>query len=1304
MRATFFTTLFTLLFCLSGHSQSCLPNGITFSTQAEIDNFSSNYPGCTMIEGDVTITAPGGTNITNLNGLSGIASIGGELKVYFNPLLTDLNGLNNLASVESLNIEFNWSLASLDGLEKITAINGSLAIQSNSVLTSLSGLGNITSVGGDLIMVYNTSLPSLNGLGNLTAVGGKLQFYYNAALTSMNGLGGLASVGSLSIENNPVLTSLAGLNSLATVVGEIYLTGNDNLTSLSGLSSLSSIGSLWLWYSNGLTDVNGLENITTVNGNINIQQNAALASLSGLTNLIAIGGNLWIGGTALTNLNGLNNITSIGGSLSIGGNPLLTDLSGLNNVTSVGDGLSILSNDALTNLDGLNHITAIGDVLYIDNNPLLTSLSGLASITALDSGLVISKNASLTTLSDLGNLVSMGNLNISQNASLADLNGLENITAIGGSIAISDNPVLPNLSGLKNVTSINGGLYIKANAALNSLEDLKNISAADAITIDSNDALTNLKGLESIAFISLNILKNASLTDLSSLSALDSISEFGELNISGNPALENLNGLDNLTVIEGGLVIRNNDALLNLNGLNKVKSVGGLFWIGENELLSSLSGLESLTELGPVMAIFDCPALSNLQGLNNLKTVNGAVYIERNASLTNLSGLENLTDIGDILGIDDNPALQSLQALGNLQTDLYYFWIRNNVALTSLSGLEKIVRVNGYIEIIGNTSLSNCSIFAVCNALLNEPPNSLDIFSNAPGCNSPAEAEAGCDSKPVTATVLLDENGTDTPIENIRVALSGNAQMNLRPTDANGFVRFSFLENGAFSLHLPQAPDDKWQISEQRVTLQSSTGTDSTHVVLLLTPIVLCPELMATVGLPSFFRGCLVNSEMEASAQNTGTFLAEGAKLAVVMPPVLELVTAVPLPSGQSGDTLYFELGDLKPFETAAARLTVKTKCDNFLLGQTLCIETFATLDNACPTTLPAHSEIKLSAECVNGNTVRFTVKNIGDAPTQGWHAYKIIRNDEILYDNGFDLAAQQSLSFDFPADGATWRMEATKYDDGTEAAVALENCGGLTPGYITAFWLDEGPVEYDFDCREVIGSYDPNLKSAVPIGEGELYHTIVANHPIQYTIDFQNTGTDTAFRVLLRDELPSDLDITTFRPVMASHPNTWQIRGNTLEVLFQPIALLDSNVNKAASHGFFSFALDQKPDLPDGTVFYNVTAEIVFDFNPPIYTNFVIHIIGKLTVRVDESQSHASLWRVWGNPVRDAATFRSEEFIAGEKRFELYDAAGRLVRTVQFSGQEFEFQRDLLPSGLYFFRISDEQGRMFTGKIVVAD
>jgi len=59
------------------------PKGITFTTQAQIDSFQVNYPGCMGIEGFVVITdSYGGDDITNLNGLNVLTSIGGDLQIY----------------------------------------------------------------------------------------------------------------------------------------------------------------------------------------------------------------------------------------------------------------------------------------------------------------------------------------------------------------------------------------------------------------------------------------------------------------------------------------------------------------------------------------------------------------------------------------------------------------------------------------------------------------------------------------------------------------------------------------------------------------------------------------------------------------------------------------------------------------------------------------------------------------------------------------------------------------------------------------------------------------------------------------------------------------------------------------------------------------------------------------------------------------------------------------------------------------------------------------------------------------------
>jgi len=69
-------TIHCSLFILHSFSQPCLPQGITFNTQEQIDNFQINYPNCTEIEGDMIIE---GDDITNLDGLNVLTAVGGFL-------------------------------------------------------------------------------------------------------------------------------------------------------------------------------------------------------------------------------------------------------------------------------------------------------------------------------------------------------------------------------------------------------------------------------------------------------------------------------------------------------------------------------------------------------------------------------------------------------------------------------------------------------------------------------------------------------------------------------------------------------------------------------------------------------------------------------------------------------------------------------------------------------------------------------------------------------------------------------------------------------------------------------------------------------------------------------------------------------------------------------------------------------------------------------------------------------------------------------------------------------------------------
>ncbi len=89
--------IFLLIFCqITVSSHPCLPDGIVFTTQAQIDSFQINYPNCTEIEGDVKID---GDDITNLNGLNVLTAIGGYLWFKGNVVLTNFTGLDNVTSI-----------------------------------------------------------------------------------------------------------------------------------------------------------------------------------------------------------------------------------------------------------------------------------------------------------------------------------------------------------------------------------------------------------------------------------------------------------------------------------------------------------------------------------------------------------------------------------------------------------------------------------------------------------------------------------------------------------------------------------------------------------------------------------------------------------------------------------------------------------------------------------------------------------------------------------------------------------------------------------------------------------------------------------------------------------------------------------------------------------------------------------------------------------------------------------------------------------------------------------------------------
>ena len=137
-----------------------------------------------------------------------------------------------------------------------------------------------------------------------------------------------------------------------------------------------------------------------------------------------------------------------------------------------------------------------------------------------------------------------------------------------------------------------------------------------------------------------------------------------------------------------------------------------------------------------------------------------------------------------------------------------------------------------------------------------------------------------------------------------------------------------------------------------------------------------------------------------------------------------------------------------------------------------------------------------------------------------------------------------------------------------------------------------------------VTGSFDPNDKLARTSSRASAEHYYIEEDEwIDYTIRFQNTGTDTAFNVIITDTLPSTLDPASISWGAASHVHSRAVVGQgVLKFIFPNVLLPDSNVNEPLSHGFVSFRIRPRQPVLPGTIIEN-TANIYFDFNPPVIT-----------------------------------------------------------------------------------------------------
>lgn len=276
--------------CQKLQAQTCLPDGIQFTSQASLDAFATDYPGCTQILGSVLIEESTSGDIEDLQGLSALSSIGQFLEISGNTRLQNLAGLDNLLEVgENLSISGNAALLDVKALAKLSYIGQSLRVDANHALKNLSGLQAIQLIFQDLKVTNNNALHNLSGLDSLVQIGGQLNILSNASLNNLAGLSRLTSIGNiLEISDNPNLESLDALQQLTTIGFDFIVDQNPRLSSLHGLQSLQAIdGFLQIINNERLTNVSALIGLRKIDGLLQVYNNPVLANLQGLDSIAA---------------------------------------------------------------------------------------------------------------------------------------------------------------------------------------------------------------------------------------------------------------------------------------------------------------------------------------------------------------------------------------------------------------------------------------------------------------------------------------------------------------------------------------------------------------------------------------------------------------------------------------------------------------------------------------------------------------------------------------------------------------------------------------------------------------------------------------------------------------------------------------------------------------------------------------------------------------------------------------------------------------------------------------------------------
>ena len=213
----------------------------------------------------------------------------------------------------------------------------------------------------------------------------------------------------------------------------------------------------------------------------------------------------------------------------------------------------------------------------------------------------------------------------------------------------------------------------------------------------------------------------------------------------------------------------------------------------------------------------------------------------------------------------------------------------------------------------------------------------------------------------------------------------------------------------------------------------------------------------------------------------------------------------------------------------------------------------------------------------------------------------------------------------------------------------------------------------------------DPNEMWVSPVGN------ILAGTQLKYTINFENTGNDTAFNISVYDTLSDNVDIKSFNLITASAVMNIAILNsgghNIIKFDFPNINLLDSS-HHGQCDGAVIFTVNAKSGLPNGTTIFN-HAGIFFDYNPVVMTNTVENIIGTPAAVTAVNKNTATA--IYPNPANNEISINtgSNSYATAT----ITNTLGQVLMTQPLNSSDTKIKVSSLTPGLYYLTLRGESG-----------